>query len=83
MTAEEGKLYKNHNKAGRVGEDTPFSSLLLPSDPMLLMPICQNQLENRRQEYPKNPLHRVQPPEAQSRIGKGGNWSGEGGKQNK
>ena len=63
-----------------LGRTHPFSSLLLPSDPMLLMPICQNQLENRRQGNHKNPLQRGQPPEAQSRIGKGGNWSGEGGR---
>ena len=64
-----------------LGRTHPFSSLLLPSDPMLLMSIYQNQLENRRQGNPKNPLQRGQPPEVQSRIGKGGNWSGEGGRQ--
>ena len=44
-----------------LGRTHPFSSRLLPSDPVLLMPICQNQLENRRQGNPKNPPHRGQP----------------------
>ena len=65
-----------------VGEDThPFASLLLTSDIMSLMPISQNQLENRGQMSPKNPAYRGQPPEAQSRTGKGGDESGERGKQ--
>lgn len=77
----EGRLYKNHSRRQAGLGRTPWSSLLLPSDPMLLMPICQNQLKQRARRVTTSPLLASPTSWAQSRIGKGGNWSGEGGKQ--